>query len=136
MEQIIPIPLIIALEFGEYLYNLRAALDHLAYTLAVFDSKQDPPPREDAIQFPIYDTKDGFQRNEYRIEALSEKHREWIESVQPYMGENGPVHYLLHWLNDLARKDRHRQLHVMGAHILRPHRWSARRKGPQPSSRK
>lgn len=117
IEQRIPIRPSIGIEFGEYLYNLRAALDYCAYAVAVADTKQDPPPAEDAIQFPLYDTPEQFRSNEHRIKAFSDKHREWVKAIQPFMGEKSPDHYFTHWLNDLARKDRHRQLHVLGAYL-------------------
>lgn len=117
IEQRIPVPPVISIEFGEYLYNLRAALDYLAFAVSVADSKQDPPPGEELIQFPIYDTEKSWMTNEYRIESFSDKHRSWVKAVQPFMGDKSPRHYLLPWLNDLARKDRHRQLHVAGAYI-------------------
>ena len=117
IEQRIPVPPIIAIELGEYLYNLRAALDYCAYVVAVADGKQDPPVAEDKIQFPIYDTAQSYRQNEKRMASFSEKHRQWVREIQPFMGDKSPDHYLLHWLNDLARRDRHRQLHVLGAYV-------------------
>ena len=117
VEQRLPVPRLIAIEFGEYLYNLRAALDYCAYAVAVADCKQDPPPGDEFIQFPIYDTETSYRNNEYRIKCFSDKHRGWVKAIQPFMGEESPDHYVMHWLNDLARKDRHRQLHVLGAYI-------------------
>lgn len=69
------------------------------------------------MQFPIYSTENSYRTNEYRIEPLSEKHRGWLKSVQPYLGDFGPKGTLLYWLNELARRDRHRQLTVVGAYV-------------------
>ena len=98
-------------------YNLRAAPDYCAYVVAVADGKQDPPVAEDKIQFPIYDTAQSYRQNEKRMASFSEEHRQWVREIQPFMGDKSPDHYLLHWLNDLARRDRHRQLHVLGAYV-------------------
>lgn len=119
LVQLEPVPPILGVLFGEYLYNLRAALDYCIYDVAVCDSKQDPPPGEGTLQFPIFSDEASFRRNEYRIKALSERHRKWVESVQPYRGDDGrgPEYRSLYWLNELGRRDRHRQLHVVGAYV-------------------
>jgi hypothetical protein len=117
LEQLEAVPPLLAVCFGEYVYNLRAALDYCAYAVAVCDTKRNPPPGEDSLQFPIYSKEDSYVRNEYRIKPLSEKHREWLKSVQPYFGNYGPKGTALYWLNNLARRDRHRQLEVVGAYI-------------------
>jgi hypothetical protein len=117
IEQLVPIPSNMALAFGEYFYQLRAALDNCIYIVACFDSQQSPPPGEDSIQFPIYTTESAWKTNDYRIKPLTEKHREWVHSVQPYLSRDvEPRQTALGVLNDLARKDRHRQLHVVGAY--------------------
>ncbi|PZR61811.1 MAG: hypothetical protein DLM71_07800 [Chloroflexi bacterium] len=117
VEQYIPVPSVVAIEFGEYLYNLRAVLDYCVYAVAVCDTTQDPPPGEDLLQFPIYDNETSYRRNEYRLKPLSEKHRRWLKAVQPYIGPDQPDYSGLYWLNDLARRDRHRTLHVVGAYL-------------------
>jgi hypothetical protein len=118
-EQHRRVPPSIAVRLGESFYNLRAALDYCAYTVAIVDSGQDPPPGEDTIMFPIYNDPESFRRNHHRIHALSEKHREWIEAIQPYAGGDDPRLSPLYWVNELSRVDRHRQLHVVGGYITR-----------------
>jgi hypothetical protein len=54
IEEIEPVPSLISVLLGKRAYNLRAALYYCAYAVAICDSRQDPPPREDGIQFPIY----------------------------------------------------------------------------------
>jgi hypothetical protein len=112
-----PIPHDIPLLLGEWLYCLRSALDNCIYAVAVRDTDSDPPPGEDVIQFPIYDTPEAFRRNKYRINPLSREHREWLETVQPYANGTDPKDTILYWLNHLGRRDRHRQLHVVGAYV-------------------
>lgn len=118
IEAIDPIPPIIAVLFGEWVYNMRVALDYALYETAIFDSGgQDPPPGAGTLQFPICSTVEEWRHRQDRLKPLSEKHRSWIEMVQPYRGTFGPEGTILYWLNDLARKDRHRALHVVGAYI-------------------
>jgi hypothetical protein len=118
-EQQRRVPPSIAVDLGEYLYNLRTALDYCAYAVAIIDSDLDPPPGDDLILFPIYSDVDSFRRNRHRIDPLTEKHRQWIEAVQPYAGGDDPRASPLYWVNELARIDRHRQLHVLGGYVTR-----------------
>lgn len=117
IEQLSPLPPTMAIAFGEYFYQLRAALDNCIYTVACFDSKQSPPPGEGVIQFPIYETEAGWISNQYRIKPLTEKHRTWLHSIQPYLRKDiDPEETIFALVNNLARKDRHRQLQVVGAY--------------------
>lgn len=108
----------LAIMFGEYFYNLRAALDYAVYATAIIDSGwRNPPPGESVLQFPVCDTPESWRKNAYHVGPLSEKHRTWIESVQPYVGTDDPTERGIYWLNHLARLDRHRALRVVGAHV-------------------
>src|ERR1700676_1513406 len=49
-----------ALEFGEMLYQLRAALDSCIYDCAVLQLRQNPPPKENSWLFPICSTPRDF----------------------------------------------------------------------------
>lgn len=112
-----------SLELGEILYHLRAALDGAIYQSAIIESGLDPPPRHKKLEFPIYTCPSEFAKYAARkIGTLSQTCREFIESVQPYhtpdmqpelMVRN--VNRNLGIINDWARKDRHRTLHVVGA---------------------
>lgn len=106
-----------AFEFGEFLYQLRAALDGSIYAAAVYQTGQNPPPDQEKLQFPIYDSREQFQRAERCIKPLSDKCKAFIESVQPYNASEYPhdnANRTLGILNDWARKDRHRKLHLIG----------------------
>ena len=108
----------LAILFGEYFYNLRAALDYAVYATAIVDNGwQDPPPGEHVLQFPICDTPESWRKNAYHVRPLTERHRGWIKSVQPYQGTNDPTERGIYWLNHLARLDRHRALRVVGAYV-------------------
>lgn len=117
IRQFSPVPPAIAIELGEWLYNLRAALDYTAYALAIFNTKSDPPPDEAAIQFPIYDSAESFRNHQRCIKPLAKKHRDWIEAMQPYAYDAVPGQTALYWVNHLARIDRHRKLQVVGGYI-------------------
>lgn len=44
MERLIPLPEEVALLLGEYLYQLRSALDNCLYTVAIIAAGTAPPP--------------------------------------------------------------------------------------------
>ncbi len=113
-----------SLEFGELIYQLRAALDACIYESAVLKSGQDPPPDEDALQFPIQTTPKKFKNASRQIAPLADECRAFIESIQPYQttfvnanvsDRQWFINRGLGMLNDLAKKDRHRRLHVLGS---------------------
>src|SRR3989304_9414282 len=49
-----------SLIIGDCISNLRCALDHLIYAIAVHESNTSPPPNEDALMFPICDGPTAF----------------------------------------------------------------------------
>jgi len=116
----------ISLELGEYFYQLRAALDGVAFESMVLETAQDPPPRENSVEFPIYEKPDKF-RNNPLIQTIPPEAAKWIESIQPYSYASNPdadlreLGRLLTLLHNCARKDRHRRLHfiVAGAVALK-----------------
>jgi hypothetical protein len=121
IEQFAPIPVDIPLAFGEFLYQLRAALDAAIYEVACLNTSQRPPANEDKLEFPICITARSFEDNGWKIAPLTGQQRAIVEAVQPYMAvPNLLPHELPHSfnralgiLNDWARKDRHRKLHVL-----------------------
>src|SRR5271156_5289216 len=52
IRQNAPIPPAIPLEFGEFLYQLRAALDAAIYEFACVNTSVRPPADEDKLEFP------------------------------------------------------------------------------------
>src|SRR5699024_5143419 len=56
-----PLPETMSVIFGEWLFNLRSALDSLIWATAVHISRTDPPPKESALQYPIYDSLDQWK---------------------------------------------------------------------------
>ncbi|WP_146069091.1 hypothetical protein [Cryobacterium sp. M23] len=110
-----PIPPALSLLFGEWLYNLRSALDYVVWAAAVHTSRKYPPPGESALQYPIYDDESSWKRNLYRLAPLAEHHREMLLTMQPFNSD--PDGNYLGWLNRLARIDRHRTLAVSTARV-------------------
>jgi hypothetical protein len=108
-----PTPPEMAVFIGEWLYNLRAALDYAMYATAICDSGKAPPPKKDQIEFPCAYKEADWDKNLYRLEALSEYHRdEIVKLMQPYRHED-PDKSAIGWLHRLAKIDRHRRLTVM-----------------------
>lgn len=113
-----PTPSELSILIGEWLYNLRCALDYAVYATAIFDSGgQDPPPMHNQLEFPCCFDEDAYERNAYRLKHLKPEHRDdIIRFMQPY-GHPDPDTSALGWLHKLARIDRHRRLTVMTAYM-------------------
>lgn len=107
-----PAPVELALIFSEWLAALRAALDNTLYALAAATSGQNPPAQAERIQYPICSTPAEFRRQAKRLSMLPQTVVEALEKSQPYQSPYGPESNLTYWIHELARKDRHRSLHV------------------------
>jgi hypothetical protein len=117
-----PIPEEFSLLFGEMLYQLRSALDACIYQAAIYVTGQDPPPDEQKLEFPVCkDAADFAKTARRRLSIFPQAVQDGIEKIQPF---NPPpltpelmvtnLNRALGILHDLARKDRHRKLHVVG----------------------
>lgn len=113
-----------SLLLGEQLYQLRSALDACIYQATIYATRKNPPPEENKLLFPICsDLKEFEKQAKLRLSRLPLAVQCGIERVQPYntpanlpseeMVKN--INRSLGILNDLARKDRHRKLHVVGS---------------------
>jgi hypothetical protein len=111
----------LALELGEFFYQLRAALDGLIFKTAEIKSAPDPPADENRLEFPIYDTAGRFENSAVYKGPFPDELKTWLQSVQPYnapySSDPNAVEYgrILKLLHDCARKDRHRKLHILAA---------------------
>jgi hypothetical protein len=104
---------------GDALHNMRCALDHIVYAMAVQQTGQDPPPDESRLMFPICSDVDHWKRSKRRIACLNEPTRTAIERVQPYNRiKHGQWFAPLWWLAQLNDVDKHRLPHltVLAAH--------------------
>jgi hypothetical protein len=101
---------LLPLLIGDCVHNLRQALDHLAYALAVIVHGCDPPPNSETTEFPILHG-DRHQFDSELSKKIGPKKRvprdlyAELEALQPY---NGPQNALLSILHDLDRLDKHR----------------------------
>jgi hypothetical protein len=107
-----PIPPDLALSLGEFLYQLRAALDNCLYAVAMIDSGLDTPPNATALEWPICVDATAWAKSTWRRDGLSAPIRAALEAIQPYQAERPDLN-CLRILNDLARIDRHRALHLV-----------------------
>lgn len=110
-----PFPTELPLLFGEWLHNLRSALDYIVWATAVHTSGQIPPPGEGELQYPIYDSPATWERNLRKLRPLAPHHREMLLIMQPF-SSNLDTNYL-RWINRLARIDRHRTLNEWTARL-------------------
>jgi hypothetical protein len=107
--------------FGDFLFNLRAALDQLVYELHVrhFKGKVTKEAEENS-QFPIFEhaRSQPFEQHRY-ISSLSKRHKEILKQLQPYLATAGTtdrglvsIRNSLSTLNRLNIIDKHRRLHI------------------------
>ena len=97
---------------GDFLHNLRSALDHLVWQLVLVSGERTPDRRN---QFPIalqeehylgVDGREGMR--ERMLTGVAQEHRVVIDRVQPYrLGEEAATHSLAH-LQRLNNTDKHR----------------------------
>lgn len=111
----------LALELGEFFYQLRAALDGIIFKTAEIKSSPNPPANENSLEFPICPNRKKFESSAIYTGPFPDELKTWLQSVQPY---NAPyssdpniIEYgrRLQLLHDCARKDRHRKLHILAA---------------------
>jgi hypothetical protein len=97
------IPIGFGICMGEICYNLRTALEYLVFELAKLDSGV----RQKGTQFPIEDTREGFERRLTGkwLKGISSRHIAAIERLQPYKGCKWSAA-----LRDLSNRDKHREL--------------------------
>ncbi|SPM40601.1 Mycobacterium numidiamassiliense ORFan [Mycobacterium numidiamassiliense] len=116
-----PMPTRLSTLFGEWLYELRAALDGILYHLAVQDSGQNPPPAERSLMFPIFLDPARFddQNHRGRLQAVSDTTFDLLRHVQPFNAQPDHLSNVLWWLEELARIDRHRYGHALAPQINR-----------------
>jgi hypothetical protein len=104
---------------GEILFDLRSALDHLAYELHVRHFRgRVPRDVEGRSQFPIYNDEQAFSANHGRIGSLSMRDQRALRWLQPFNDRSDgwePVRLWLSKLNAVHNIDKHRRLHQVAA---------------------
>lgn len=111
-KRLLDFPLEAAVIVGEVIYNLRAALDYLAYELAWQDSGTEREKTQFLIETIDIDPKDpkrGFKaRSQTCLPGFHQHHLDAMEDLQPYKG--------CAWtktLRDISNPDKHRHLTVI-----------------------
>ena len=97
---------------GDCVHNIRSALDHLVYGLAIQHSRENPPPNERNLQFPICGSRTHFDTKGNWIAPLSDAAKTFIERVQPYNRLDPVNPSMLGILADFDNSDKHRLLNV------------------------
>ena len=102
---------------GDAVHNLRSALDHLVFQLALVSTNgQIKNPR--AAQFPIAETPKIYsEQAQSYLSELRQEHKVLIETYQPYHGISPPssppyIHELA-LLKQLSNTDKHRLLNTV-----------------------
>ncbi len=96
---------------GEIAHNLRSALNHLTWQLAILNLGSSQSPRRETA-FPICTEPDDWltKGTKKMVRDISPWHRAMIKARQPYQGINkddtGPFAPLV-WLNVLSNLDKH-----------------------------
>ncbi|MGH3072184.1 MAG: hypothetical protein ACRDNB_07935 [Gaiellaceae bacterium] len=93
---------------GDGMHNLRCALDHAVYDLAIRASGKDPPPMERQLQFPIADCPKKWTDSKWRIKPLRDDAERVICDAQPYNRPGELVTQPLRLLRELDDADKHR----------------------------
>jgi hypothetical protein len=101
-----------AIIIGDILHNLRSALDHIAWQLALLST----PSPHDKTEFPIFWQNDNRTNGIIKrlLQNVPDDARKVIEALQPYATPNPRTHPL--WLlQELSNRDKHRLLTLTGA---------------------
>jgi hypothetical protein len=110
------LPVQASIRVAEIVHNLRSALEHVAWSLAVANA-EDPaellkPEIRNRITFPIAQSHSAFSQHTL-LDYLSDEATAAIETVQPFARrkpENIPTHPLL-GLHELWNIDKHRVIY-------------------------
>lgn len=114
-----PPPGRLAIVFGDLLFNLRSALDHIAVAMA-------PPAQKRSAGFPLCDRDNGEDRKQFLRMTLGMPPRavERIASLQPYAVQQRATRpgqiYNLSTLSALHNADKHRALSILAPGLLDP----------------
>jgi hypothetical protein len=100
-----------ALIAGDCAQNLRCALDHLVYALAL-ESPNGMLAKPRILQFPLCDTSEDFNSQRRRIAALTQEAQKFIESKQPYNRGHAELPPIMALLNAFNNIDKHRLVQV------------------------
>jgi len=116
-------PAALSLILGDYLHNLRSALDHLVCRLAVSNGN---PEACESTQFPVSKTSGNFASVAPDwLAGLKSTQRAIIEREQPYHAGQRAGHHALRLIHDLDNFDKHRAIHPAFGFFTDPGRSGA-----------
>jgi hypothetical protein len=95
---------------GDFLHNVRSALDYLAWRLIEIGDQTAPRHkawRPESVYFPIYDSRKRFRENCWRLPGLTMRQWAMLEREQPYKRYNDISLSPLARLRNLSNKDKH-----------------------------
>ncbi len=100
--------------FGDAVHNLRCALDHLMWQLAVLHLGRQPTRAQaKQIQFPLVSRAKDFTRANLFLRHIRNADIDHLKPFQPYKRrKKGEMHPLLK-LVSLSNVDKHRKLHLL-----------------------
>jgi hypothetical protein len=108
-----PVPKRFSLLIGDCVFNLRAALDHLALSLAKAFTPNITDRQIATSEFPIFHDEQMFKSvEERRIGCVAPPARKVIKLLQPYQRGDGYHSDPLWQLHELNRIDKHRTLTI------------------------
>ncbi len=123
-------PIKLGLMFGDFIHNLRSALDNLICQLAYLNGADSC----DTTQFPICGKPELFagQVKRGRLAGLCDEHIADIDKLQPYDGRYEPVHRALVFVRDFDNIDKHQAVHAVATALdPRPEAMGAWRALPE-----
>jgi hypothetical protein len=99
---------------GDFIHNLRSALDHLVWQLVIHETGN--PPTTLDTQFPIFQTEVGYNtRGEpVRLKGVGARAKALIKTLQPFSTGEGTNSPLWH-LHELSNFDKHRRICLTGS---------------------
>jgi hypothetical protein len=121
-------PAILSILAGEVVYQVRSALDHLAYQLAVTNVGLNSDLKR--CEFPIFIDKGKYHRVTGRglpernsgldkVRSIAPAAQATIAGLQPYNRRHNPKTHPLWLLHELCNIDKHRRFHLVGVPIGR-----------------
>jgi len=126
------LPVDVVAAAGDVVHNLRSALDHLAYQLAVVGTPDTEPSRR--IEFPIAKDAATYEAEKARkVEGIRPETVKVIDALQPYKGGcHGDALWRIHELDNI---DKHRTPFRVGQDYLliadwMPSDYLVRKAGP------
>lgn len=107
---------------GDCVYNLRSALDHLAYALATAHTQPLPEAWAKTLAFPIFETGPLYRGKSGRgaapkLRGMSRGTRAAMQRLQPYHRRKNPALQLLWMLEELSNIDKHRLVLLTSANL-------------------